>query len=251
MAEFPKHKQPSGTYRLSREATSHLRTDVHHATADARPKIILVTSAAAGEGKTSVALSLATSFAINQIRTLLIEADMRRPVLGHVLNLSPIHHHPLQRHLENPFETEGRYTPASVAVNATDKLDVVPTFEPTASPAELLSYGFSACLKKWGEAYDVIIIDSPPVLPVADALTIAPLCTGAILVASMKRSDRRQVQTALSLLQRHGVRVLGTVANRVSAPPRGEAYGYAYEVNEPYPAPLPKLKDKEAGKLQG
>jgi capsular exopolysaccharide synthesis family protein len=202
-----------------------------------------------GEGKTSVALSLAASFATNQVRTLLVEADMRRPVLGHVLNLNQVHHHPLQRHLENPVEATGRYMPASVPVTATEKLDVVASFEPTASPAELLSYSFSACLKRWRDAYDVIIIDSPPVLPVADALTIAPLCTGAILVASMKRSDRRQVQTALSILQRHGVRVLGTVANRVSS--RGKAYSYGHGAKEHPRATLPKLEDKEARKPHG
>jgi non-specific protein-tyrosine kinase len=212
LAEFPKRMQK--TYYLPREATSYLRTNVLSATSSAHPKVILVTSALAGEGKSSVALSLAASFAINGQHALLVDADLRKPVLGRVLNLNPVNHHPLQKHLENPHEHEGRFAPASVPVSATASLEVVPSFEPTPSPAELLSHGFHDCLKKWSEGYDVIIIDSPPVLPVADALTIAPLCTGTVLVTGLKRTDRRQVRAATETLQRLGVRILGVVAVR-------------------------------------
>ncbi|MDQ3459428.1 MAG: P-loop NTPase, partial [Deinococcota bacterium] len=233
LAEFPRQAQK--TYRLPREATSYLRTNLLSSTAGAHPKVVLVTSALAGEGKSSVALSLAASFAVNKHRTLLIDADLRKPVLGRVLNLNPILHHSLQKHLEHPHENQGRFTPASVSVSASEGLDIIPSFEPTASPAELLSYGFATCLKKWQESYDVIVIDSPPVLPVADALTIAPLCTGTVLVGSLKGTDRRQVQAAVDVLQLHAVRLLGVVATNLTEQ-GSRMYNYGYGEPETKPS---------------
>jgi succinoglycan biosynthesis transport protein ExoP len=211
LAEFP--KQMKKTYRLPHEPTSYLRANVLSATSDIHPKVILVTSALAGEGKSSVALSLAASFAINKQRTLLVDADLRKPVLGRLLNINPIHHS-LQKHLNNAREYKGHFNPACVLVNATESLDVVPSFDPMPTPAELLSLSFDSCLKKWLEDYDVIVIDTPPVLHVADALTIAPLCTGTVLVTSLQRTDRRQVREAIDTLQRLGAWILGVVAVR-------------------------------------
>jgi capsular exopolysaccharide synthesis family protein len=238
LAEFPRQAQQ--TYRLPREATSYLRTNLLSATSGADPKIILVTSALAGEGKSSVALSLAASFAVNKHRALLVDADMRKPVLGRALNLNPILHHSLQKHLEHPHENQGRFTPASISVSASESLDIVPSFEPTPSPAELLSYGFAACLGKWQEDYDVIVIDSPPVLPVADALTMAPLCTGTVLVGSLRHADRRSAQTAVEILQLHNVRLLGVVATNLAGQ-ASRMYSYSYgepEVDKPSLASL-------------
>jgi capsular exopolysaccharide synthesis family protein len=244
LAEFP--QQSSKSYRLPREISSYLRTNLLFATAEAHPKVFLVTSAAEAEGKSSVALSLAASFALNKYRTLLVDADLRKPSLGRICNANPMLHHSLQKHLEHPHEDQGRYTPATFPVSATENLDLVPSFETAPSPAELLSYGFHTCLEKWQEAYDVIIIDTPPVLPVTDALIIAPLCTGTVLVASTKQTKRRQVQEAVDILQRFGfgVRILGVVATMVSKQKASgglRTYGYdpGYDEPEASKAPLP------------
>lgn len=210
LAEFS--KLPQKAHRLlPREPTGYLRTNLLSATADAHPKIILVTSALPGEGKSRLALSLAASFATNKNRTLLVDADLRNPVSGYLLDLDPQPSRSLQKHLENPHEREGNFRPASVAVGTAASLDVIPSFGPASYPAELLGRSFHLCIKKWLEDYDVIIIDSPPVLPVADALTIAPLCTGTLLAIDLKRTDRRQLQTAIRNLQRLSAPLLGLV----------------------------------------
>ncbi|MDQ3460104.1 MAG: polysaccharide biosynthesis tyrosine autokinase [Deinococcota bacterium] len=224
LAEFP--KQAPGTRRLPREASSYLRTNVLFATADAYPKIILVTSAQPGEGKTSTALSLAESFARNDHKTLIVDADMRKPALSKEYNLNPAQYQPLRAHLENLHQD---YAPAKLAGAGSDNLYLIPSFEPAPAPSELLHHGFRQRLDEWRQDYDVIIIDSPPVLPVADALILAPLCTGTLLAASPQGSDRRQVQAAAETLQRVGVRMLGVVATNVAyAKGGGKANGYGY-----------------------
>lgn len=227
LAEFP--KLSGGTRRLPYEASGYLRTNLLFATPEAHPKVLLVTSAQMGEGKSSVALSLAESFARDNYRTLLVDADLRRPVIAKEYNLDERRHMSLTSLLESPYEP---FEAAYVAINLTQHLDVVPSFEPASAPTELLGSGFRNRLDKWREDYDVIVIDSAPMLPVADTLTIAPLCTGTVLVASQQTTDRRQVRLAVDILQRLGVRLLGVVATHVKSSSQGARYGYGYGVRE-------------------
>ena len=176
-------KQASGR-RLPGERAGYLRTNLLFATT-AEPRVILVTSPQSSEGKSSVALSTAESFARNGFRTLLVDADLRKPVLAGEYGVRPPQAG-LQDLLENLHED---YRPLEVSPN----LHLVPSFKPAPAPAELLSFGFRERLNEWRERYDVIIIDSAPVLPVADTLVIAPQCSGVLLAASPGSSDQRHV----------------------------------------------------------
>ncbi len=229
LAEF--QKQPPGTRRLPREASNYLRTNLLLSSVEAGTKIILVTSATPGEGKSSVALSVAESFARSDRRTLLVDADLRRPVIAQNYDLDEIHHKPLRAYLEQPNEP---FEPAYVALNLTHHLDVIPTFQAEPSPTELLSRGFRQRLDAWRGSYDVIIIDSAPLLSVADTLTIAPLCTGVILTANLQSSDRRSVRAAVDLLRRIGVRLLGIAVTGGTRTPAGSSdYTYSDAELEP------------------
>ncbi len=224
LASFP--KLPSDTRRLPYEATSYLRTNLLFATSDAHPKVIVVTSAREGEGKSSVALSLAESFVRNNYRTLLVDADMRKPVVAGEYRINSLHQTSLETWLKNPY---GSNQAASVPINGKYYLYVIPSFQPSAQAAELLSSGFRECLEIWRKEYDVIIIDSAPILQVADTLTIAPLATGTVLVANQQKTDRRQVRAAVDILRRIGVRVPGVIATHVSRDGGSStSYGYGY-----------------------
>ncbi len=235
LAEFP--RLPKGTRRLPRESASYLRTSVLFSTADAETKIILVTSPRSGDGKSSVALSLAEGFARNDYRTLLVDADLRQPVIHTEYRISRVQNGSLVDFLNDPT---GPHQIARVLVSAKQQLHVVPAFQVSPQAAELLSRSFRTCLDRWSKEYDVIIVDSPPVLAVADALTIAPLCTATLLVANIRRTDRRQVRAAFDLLNRLGVHILGVAATMVpdagsSRGPGTVGYGYGPDVDDDGP----------------
>ena len=252
LAEFP--KLPKNTRRLPAEATSYLRTNLLFATSDSDPKVIMVTSATTGEGKTSVALSLAESFARNDYRTLLVDADLRKPAIAAEYHLDDKRYASFLQHLEHPHE---RFDPARVAINLTQHLDVIPTFQTGGHPGELLSRNFREWLDIWRREYDVLVLDSAPVLAVADSLTIAPLATGSVLVASQQASDRRSVRNALELLQRIGVRILGVAATHVTdkTSQRGvHSYGYGYGYgygSEKGEAPTPVVPARSSKAMRG
>lgn len=227
LAEFPKPAKK--TRRLPREAAGYLRTNLLLATQSTHPKVILVTSPGNGEGKSSVALSLAESFTRANYRTLLVDADLRQPVIAREYNLDDNRHMPLRTHLENPH---GAYEAAHVGVNLAQTLDIIPTFRAAPSPTELLSLGFPDCLESWQKDYDVIIIDSAPLLDVADTLTIAPLCTGTVLVASLQDTDPQEIADSVELLQRSGVRIFGLAATFVGRSSARANYRYNRDATE-------------------
>ncbi len=233
LAEF--QRQPKPTRRLPRETASYLRTGVLFATADAETRVIMVTSGHMAEGKSAVAMNLAESFARNDYRTLLVDADLRQPVLFQEYGLRRGQASDLLDFLQNP---DGAHMVARIPLGGKQRLDIVPSFQVSSQAAEVLGRGFDACVALWSQEYDVIVIDSPPVLAVADALSIAPFCTGTVLAVNMRRADRRPVSATIDLLQRMGVRLLGIAATMVTEPQvRGMAsYGYGYGApseNEP------------------
>ena len=231
IAEFP--KLPKGIRNLPREASSYLRTNLLFSTVDANPKVLLITSANSEEGKSSIAISLAESFVRNGYRTLLIDADLRKPVIAGEYRINNLHQASLEECLKNPYTA---HKAATVSIGAKDYLYVIPTFQPAPQASELLSRGFRECLDKWRQEYDVIIIDSAPVLAVADALAIAPLATGTLLAINQQKTDRRQVRSTVELLHRVGVRILGIAVTHVSKESsQGSrySYGYGYAESEP------------------
>lgn len=125
-------------------------------------------------------------------------------------------------------DTGSELEPVEVPLGGSS-LSVLPQFEAAPSPTELLSQNFAALIQRFKDSHDVIIIDTPPMLPVADALTMALHTTGVLFAVSMPDTDRRSVDAAIALLDRVGVRVLGTVATNTenSSGRRGD-YGYGY-----------------------
>lgn len=234
LAEFPKQ---TGQRRLPREASGYLRTNVLFSTADVDPKVLLVTGNLANQGKSSVSMSLAESFARNGYRTLLIDGDLRKPVLHDEYRVTPQGNHSLPEMLLVPDED---LRPVTLRFAADVSMDLVPTFSSPANATELLNRGFKRLIDRLAPGYDVVVVDSAPILPVADTLAIAPHTNGIIFAASLTGSDRRSITAAFELLQRLGMHVLGVVATNVtknsgrpgSAAGYGYGYGYGYGQEE-------------------
>jgi Mrp family chromosome partitioning ATPase len=176
----------------------------------------LVTSPKSEEGKTTVSLQLAESLARHGHRTLLVDADFRRPTVAKRYRI-PAGHDSLLDHLETPED----HAPTQVTV-AGATLDVIPNFKASSGPP--LSRRLAGCLDLWKGTYDVIILDSAPLLPVADSFALAPLCTHAVLVANLRRSDRRSSHTAAERLSAMGIPLVGVVVMRVKQRLNGRQY---------------------------
>lgn len=225
LAEFPTVGRNEDA-RL-REASSFLRTNLLFATEDAHPRVYMVTSSVEHEGKTTIARHLAESFVRYGYRTLLVDADLRSP--------SVIEHYEVAGAVPDEATTEswlinagGTHKILTVALDDESVLDVIPQLERVANASELLGRGFRSALARWQE-YDVVVVDTAPLLAVSDSLTIAPHCTGTVFVVDRQRSDRRTLAAAIGSLQRVGVQILGVVANNVgSVGSGGSGYGPGY-----------------------
>ena len=224
LAEF-RRRRGKGR-RLEREATSYLRTNLLFDLADVHPKVVLVTSAAPKHGKSSVAISLAESFAAQGYKTLLLDADLRQPVMGSEYQLDPTRTTSLRAALLSDTvesATEIRFTRGA-------SLHVYPSFVPSPNPTELLSNRMRPLLERVRGSYDVIVLDTAPLLPVADTLAIAPLVSSIVLVVSLRNANRRSVKSALDLLKRASPPLMGLVATDVTerSSAQHEGYGYGY-----------------------
>lgn len=223
LAEFPNVGRQQGD--KLREASSYLRANLLFATGDAQTRAFLVTSAVASEGKTTVSRNLAEGFARYGYRTLLVDADLRAPSIidnYHVVGSMP-EAVTTDSWLRDP---SGGHHILTVTLDTDVGLDVIPQLASFPEAAELLGRGFRAALACWQE-YDIVVIDSPPLLAVADPLAIAPHCTGTVLVVDSQRSDRRKLIASVGLLQRVGVRLLGFVANNVGTAASTAGFGAA------------------------
>ena len=187
---------------------------------------LVVTSTEPGDGKTTVLANLAVAFAQSGKRTLLIDADMRRPGLTAMMDLrgqqglSSI----LRSNLPPETATQG-----NVFSTHLEHLDVIPSGARPANPAELLHGTRFSELLAWAESiYDQILIDAPPALAVTDAAIISRQVDGGLLVVRPDKNRRRMVVRATESLAAVGSTMLGAVINHVTAEAGGDYYGYGY-----------------------
>jgi polysaccharide biosynthesis transport protein len=216
------HVEPQS---LVAEAFRSLRTNVAFARAHQDLRTLMVTSPAPGEGKSTVAVNLATTFAQQGQRTLLIDADLRRSVLDQTFAIS-----------RSPGLTNvlvGTETLEAV-VRSTDvpSLSILPSGQFPPNPSELLgSPQMRAMIERAKESFDIVLIDSPPVLAVTDAAVLSTAVDGSIIVIRLGMTTREAVRRSVSQLRVVNGRILGAVLNAVDfrGPSYQGGYGYYYE----------------------
>ncbi|HAS51407.1 MAG TPA: exopolysaccharide biosynthesis protein [Gammaproteobacteria bacterium] len=201
------------------EAYRSVRTALQFSTVHGVPRLLTITSAMAGEGKSTTVLSLAIQFAQSGKKTLLIEADLRKPILHRTLNLDN------QVGLTN-YLAGGDVQPVDIAKpTLIANLFAISAGPIPPNPAELLSSArMMELLTLAAEKFDQVIVDSPPLLGLADALIIGNLCEGTLLTVEMGSTPRGYVQGAFKRLRGARVHVLGTVLTKLAA--RQGGYGY-------------------------
>ena len=211
------------------EAIRTVRTGISLDNLEHPHKVIVVASAIGGEGKSTVALSLAHAFAQME-KVLLVDADMRRPSIGRELNL-PSHRRGLAELLA------GKAKLANCLFRSKNyQLNVLSTGFIPPDPLELLSSRhLGNALMVLRRNYDRIIIDTPPILPVSDALVISKHADTVILVAKSDATSIRQINQALDLLLRVNARVTGIVVNQLDTRKAAKYSDYGYGgYNESY-----------------
>lgn len=226
------------------EAYRQIRTAI--TSSDQPPQLIAVTSAISGEGKTTVTCNVASAFARAGHRVAVVDADLRRSSVAGVMDVPP----------GQPGLSEilsGRSTFLDAVLMTHDELpDVVVAGETPSDPSErLASEEFRRFATELRNHYDYVFIDTPPVIPVTDALAVAPACDAIIMVASVGYTTPARLRRALTSLAQVKAPVYGIVANcaRGSAD-RDYRYGYAsHEEVAPaaqtaYPAPNPVQSGK-------
>ncbi len=200
---------------------------------------LLICSSEPGDGKTTITANLSTAFAQAGKRTLVIDADLRRPGFTTLLDLKGI---PGVAEIITSKLPPSESAPSLVYETEVEGLHVLPVGLRRPNPAELLSSQAFVELLAWADsAYDRVIVDCPPILAVSDAQIVGQLVDGAILVVRPEKNHRRAVIRAVESFQSSGCRVLGVVANALSIDSQsygyggygyGSSYGYSYGHDE-------------------
>lgn len=202
------------------EAFRSLRTNLQFVGLSEAGRSFVVTSSLPSEGKSTTSANLAIALAESGARVVLVDGDLRRPRLAELMGLdgtAGLTDALIGRtELDDVLQPWGR-----------GGLTVLPAGMTPPNPSELLgSLGMQALLDELGAAFDFVIIDAPPLLPVTDAAVISTRTSGAIMVAASGRASRGQLAQALDILDRIGSRVVGVVATMVPVKSTG-SYGYA------------------------
>lgn len=206
------------------EAYRRLRTNVDYTAPDSSRKVVLVTSAEPGEGKTATSMNLAITNAQLGRRTLFIDADMRRPRSHRLLNVAR------EPGLVDWLFDENVRDVRRLATHIQD-LSLLPVGKAAPNPSELLgSTRMQELIESLKADFDTIIVDSPPLLSVSDALIMAPICDMVVQVISSGETHWAALDRTKEMLNDLGIRLAGVVLNRFDSHKAygGGGYGYGY-----------------------
>ena len=245
LASVPRHRRNAddlvaldGSSSPAGEAYRSLRTAVRFvdATAGSTVKTLLVTSASAGEGKTSTAANLAVAFASSGERVILIDADLRRPRVATLFDLDP----------DGNGVTSAVFDGLEVVdvlQRFRDRLDVITTGPLPTNPSEVLgSEAMASLLDEVATMADIVIIDAPPLLPVTDAAVLSALVDGVVIVAQWAKTTTLDAEDAALTLKGVGANVVGVVLNGVRGA-RGRRYYGGYEAKAS-PVPIAAMRSR-------
>lgn len=204
------------------EQFNTVRTNIQFSTADEEYSSIMLTSSAASEGKSTVAGNLAISFARQGKKTILVDADLRRPTIQSTFAMGS------GQGLTN-YLTEKNFDINQIVFKTTIKnLFVIPSGPVPPNPSELLgSNKMKTLIKALQSQVDIVIYDAPPVLSVPDAQILSTRMDGSILVVRANKTEKEAVDKMVKLINHVGGKIIGTILNDVKDSNLGY-YGYGY-----------------------
>lgn len=189
------------------EAFRSVRTSLLLSWPDQPPQVLMITSGIAQEGKSFASLNLAAALAYNGNKVLLVDADLRRGTLSRMLN--PRCASGLTQIFSRSPDRETYWR-----IEDVPGLIFMPAGVPSAQPSELLgSEQMAALIETWRQQFAYVLIDTPPVLPVTDAVVLAPKVDGVIVVARFAVSQRSSIIRTIRVLQDAQAALLGVLVN--------------------------------------
>ncbi len=220
------------------EGYRSIRTSILLSTPASPPKIITVSSSLPKEGKTSTVVNLAVSFTKLGKKVLIIDGDLRKPSIHSIFKVKNTSG--LSSYLVGKDDFEDIFFKTEV-----DNLYVIPSGPIPPNPAELLeSERMTGLLKKMKEHFDVIFIDSPPLIGIVDPVIVGRHSEGTMLVIWGGKTHKRFIEKAKAELDKYQIRILGTVLNKINMK---KSQGYQYYSYRNYKYYYRYEKDK-AGK---
>lgn len=207
---------------LAVEALRSLRTSLHFAMMEAKNNVLLVSGPRPGIGKTFVAANLAAVIAQAGQRVLVIDADMRRGTLHKVLDVEH------GRGLSGLLAGKVNASEAVSAMPGLDNMHYIARGEVPPSPSELLMHPrFAQVLEELRRDYDLVIIDTPPILAVTDAVIVAKHAGSTLMVTRFGVNHPKEILLAMKCFEQNGVQVKGAIFNAVEKRRTGY-YSYGY-----------------------
>ena len=205
------------------EAFRSLRTNIQFAGVDQPMRTLLVTSAGPSEGKSTIASNLAVVMAQAGLKVALVDCDLRRPSQHKQFEI-PNRSGLTDVLLRDPSQWQDIAVPSGIA-----NLSLISSGALPPNPSELLgSKRMHQLLEHLQQAYEVIILDAPPLLPVTDALVLASMVDGVVLVIDYGTTRIGEAVQGKSQLNQSGAHLVGVVMNKIPTGRRGYAYYYYY-----------------------
>ena len=198
-----------------------IRTNIQFSMIDKELKVLACTSAMPREGKSTTIANLAVTHAQQGQKTLLIDADLRRPTMHQIMEVKN------QYGLTSLLTKKATLQMAILPTSRVNYLHVLPAGPIPPNPSELLgSNMMKVLISVLSNEYDLILFDTPPVLAVADAQILGSRCDGIIIVIRSHKTEKKELVKAKELLDRTNVNVIGVVLNGVNQ--KDVPYSYYY-----------------------
>ena len=215
------------------EAYRSLRTAIQFSTGEGAPRTLLVTSSRPGEGKSTASAAIALNFGQLGMRVLLIDGDMRNPSIHRMAKVDNglgLSNFLSGGHLQGTFSPSSEENGCGMVKDSPWKGVTLMTTGPMPpNPAELLAGPrLSTLLSSAGENFDIVVIDGPPIMGLADAPLLASVADGTMLVIESAKTRRAVVRDALKRLHFARARMVGAVLNKYHPKHSAGAYGYGY-----------------------
>jgi polysaccharide biosynthesis transport protein len=202
------------------EAVRTIRNTILLSDFEQRLRSIVLTSAEPGEGKSTVAIYLALANSDRGKKTLLVDGDLRRPSIHARFGMTP------KVGLSNVLNGEMNWRDAILAVEGRPNLAILPAGPSSHRAADLIGPYLAELLNDFAKDFDMVILDSPPLLGFAECLQMADAADGVLVVTNAGETKRKSVAAVVSALNRVRANIIGVVLNRVSRSTSADAYSY-------------------------